>query len=307
MFSSTFLLLYTVSWCQSYLLRCDFESPCLDFQSDSNWGLTDGLHPYPIDHDHTLNISSGHYLFYNSQTVPRFPFAEIKTTAWLHPPTDRAICFQMWYYTSKTDLPFSIQLVQGDDEILSRVIASIPGKDPSINDWTPISIQLPGEQIKIVIRLNVTTQPLTFDDLTVDYCDLPRPTPLTTLFTCDFESTCNDSFVSLPLYPYQWSTIEANDAQDKESQAPKTDYTFGNSTGHYAWLGNLNLIQAGRVGYFATKSVFNFTANDSYCLNFQYYGYGNMYNNHLQVLSMTNDESPLVQVLWPKPDAWAYK
>ncbi|CAF4249543.1 unnamed protein product, partial [Rotaria sordida] len=49
---------------QTAILLCDFETFCNDFIIDNNWGFTDGLHPQSIDHDHTLNTSSGHYSFY---------------------------------------------------------------------------------------------------------------------------------------------------------------------------------------------------------------------------------------------------
>ncbi|CAF1096941.1 unnamed protein product, partial [Rotaria sordida] len=156
----------------------------------------------------------------------RFQLAEIKTTDWLPVITDRAICFQMWYYTPRISLPFSIQVVQGDDELLTRVIASIPGKDPSINDWTQVNVLLPAEKIKIYIRLNVSVGPLAFDDFSVDYCDKPRPSPPDTLFACDFESSCTDKFISLPEYIYQWSVIQADDAVKQQDKAPPIDYTY---------------------------------------------------------------------------------
>ncbi|CAF3905109.1 unnamed protein product [Rotaria sordida] len=132
----------------------------------------------------------------------------------------------MWYYTPRISLPFSIQVVQGDDELLTRVIASIPGKDPSINDWTQVNVLLPAEKIKIYIRLNVSVGPLAFDDFSVDYCDKPRPSPPDTLFVCDFESSCTDKFISLPEYIYQWSVIQADDAVKQQDKAPPIDYTY---------------------------------------------------------------------------------
>ena len=164
---------------QAAILQCDFEALCNDFDIDSDWGLTDGLHPHGIDHDHTLLTSSGHYLFYNPQSIPPFYKinAEIKTTDWLQLSADRAVCFRMWYYTPRISLPFTIQLVQGDDEQLTRIIASISGKDPTINDWTLINVSLPAEKFKLFIRLNVSAVPLAFDDLSVDYCDGPQPSP----------------------------------------------------------------------------------------------------------------------------------
>ncbi len=131
-----FILLEHVLGSQTAILQCDFEIPCNDFDIDSNWGLTDGIHPQSIDYDHTLNTSSGHYLFYSPKTSPPFYDikAEIKTKDWIQLSSDRAICFRMWYYTPQFNLPFSIHLVQGDDEQLTRIVASIPGKNPSIND-----------------------------------------------------------------------------------------------------------------------------------------------------------------------------
>ncbi|CAF3080686.1 unnamed protein product [Rotaria sp. Silwood2] len=300
MLSLLVLCLITYSYTESYLLRCDFETPCTNFTTDQNWGLTDGFHPRPIDHDHTLNNNSGHYLFYSPISESRFQLAEIKTTDWLTAPTDRAICFQMWYYTPRLSLPFSIQLVQGDDELLTRVIASIPGKDPSVNDWTQINLLLPAEKIKIYVRLNVSVGPLAFDDFTVDYCDKPRPSPPDTLLACDFESYCTDKFISLPEYIYQWSVIEADDAVKQQRQAPPIDYTFGNGSGHYVWLKNSTYIQPGNVAYLATRSSLNLTSNQTYCLNFQYYGYArNWYKTNLKIYSMISNETPVVQMLWP--------
>ncbi|CAF5101395.1 unnamed protein product, partial [Rotaria sp. Silwood1] len=54
----------------------------------------------------------------------------------------------MWYYTPHLSLPFTIQFVQDDDEQLTRIVASISGKDPTINDWTLFNIILPAEKIK---------------------------------------------------------------------------------------------------------------------------------------------------------------
>lgn len=287
---------------QSYLLRCDFETPCTNFTPDIYWGSTDGLHPRPIKHDHTLNNSSGHYLFYNPSNESRFLAAQIKTTDWLSVSTDRAVCFQMWYYTPRIDLPFTVQIVQGDDERLTRIIASIPGKNVSINDWTLVSVLLPPEKIKIYVRLNSSVGPLAFDDFSVDYCDQPRPSPPDTIFSCDFESSCEENFVSLPEYFYHWSNIEAADAVKLQKQAPPIDYTFGNESGHYLWLKNSTYIQPGNVAYLATRSPMNFTSNQTYCLNFQYYGYlSSWYSAYLRIYSMIEDEdvAPVIQMLWP--------
>ncbi|CAF1154720.1 unnamed protein product [Adineta steineri] len=284
---------------QSAFLQCDFETPCLDFTTDDNWGLTDGYHPRPITYDHTLNRSSGHYLFYYPQSSQQFLLAQIQTTKWTQIDINRTICFKMWYYTPLLNMHFTIQFVQGDDEQLTRVVLSIPGKDPSINDWTQINVPLPVEKMKIFIRLNDSDGILAFDDLSIDYCDGSQPSPPNTIFTCDFESSCTENFISLPGYPYQWSTIQANNAKQKESQAPGIDYTFGNGSGHYIWLSNKELIKQGNVGYLATKRVFKITVDKSYCLNFQYYGYGSSSKSNLKVYLWLQDAPHTVQVLWP--------
>ncbi|CAM4863696.1 unnamed protein product [Rotaria socialis] len=306
MFSFLIIFLCNILLCRAAILQCDFEAVCNDFVADGNWGLTDGLHPQPINHDHTLNTSAGHYLFYNPQGGSRSTIAEIKTSDWLQPQTDRAICFQMWYYTSRLSFPFNIQLVQGDDGQLVRIAATIKGKDPSINEWTLINVTLPNEKIKIFIRLNNTVGPLAFDDISVDYCDGPRPSPPEVLYTCDFESSCSNDFVSLPGYPYQWSILEASDAVKIEAKAPPVDYTFGNQSGHYSLLPNSKIVVKGKVGYLHFQEELQITSNDSYCLNFEYYGYGTWYGGSLQVFSWASNDSKTVQSIWPKTSSSQY-
>ncbi|CAF2967655.1 unnamed protein product [Rotaria sp. Silwood2] len=60
-----FILLYQTFLSQGTILNCDFETNCNDFALYAYWAITDGYHPQPIDHDHTLNIKVGHYVFYN--------------------------------------------------------------------------------------------------------------------------------------------------------------------------------------------------------------------------------------------------
>jgi hypothetical protein len=306
MFYILFIFLCCAFLNQAAILHCDFETDCNDFTLDSNWGLTNGENPRPINHDHTLNTSAGHYIFYDPKDGQRFPMAQIQTSDWIQPSTDRAVCFRMWYYTNNITFPFNIQLVQGDDEKLTRIVDSISGKDPSIDDWTLINVTLPSEKIKIFIRLNVTYKYLAFDDLSVDYCDGPRPLPPKVLYACDFESSCSDDFVSLPFYPYQWTILNASDAVKIESNAPSVDYTFGNDSGHYALLPNSGIVKPGNVGYLYLQKEFQITPEESYCLNFQYYGYSRLYGSNLKIYSWTSDESKTVQVLWPVRDSGEY-
>ncbi|CAF3389465.1 unnamed protein product [Rotaria sp. Silwood2] len=306
MLSFLFIFLCNICLSQAAILQCDYETFCNDFVSDDNWGLTDGLHPRPIDHDHTQNTSTGHYLFYSRQSSPYFQMAEIKTAEWLQPSTDRAVCFRMWYYTPRYYFPFNIQFVQGDDEQLIRIAAVITGKDPLINDWAFINVTLPNEKIKIFIRTNMTNGPLAFDDISVDYCDEPHPVPPKVLYECDFESSCSNDFFSLPTYPYQWSILTAYDAIKIEHEAPSVDYTFGNKSGHYSLLPNSKIIERGNVGYLHLQKEFRITSKESYCLNFQYYSYGPFYISHLNVYLWNLDQSETVQILWPKQSSMEY-
>ncbi len=294
-----FLLFCNAFLSESAILHCDFETPCDDFIPDINWGLTDGLHPQSINHDHTLNTSLGHYLFYNPPDSSRSLVAQIESNVWLEPSIDRPLCFRMWYYTPRLNFPFNIQLGQGDDERLIRIVASIPGKDPSINDWTLINITLPNEKIKVLIRLNVTAKPLVFDDLSIDYCDGPRPIPPKILYNCDFESSCSNDFASLPLYPYQWFVLNASDAVKIDGTAPSVDFTFGNASGHYAVVPNSKITGVGNVGYLHLQKELQITSKVSYCLNFQYYSHGQAYQSYLYVYSWTSNQPKTIQMLWP--------
>ncbi|CAF1383793.1 unnamed protein product [Adineta ricciae] len=214
------------------ILHCDFETDCFDFTFDSNWGLTDGNHSQGIDHDHTLNTSAGHYRYYNPLSIPRGQWTQIQTTNSLPLSANRSLCFSMWYFTSRADFPFNIQVGQGDDGQLTRVLFSTSGQNVSTNDWTLINVTLPSEELKIFIRLNVTSQPLTFDDFSVEYCDGASPVPPKMFDLCDFESSCRDDFVSLTQYAYQWSILNASDAVKINRAAPAVDFTFGNFVKH---------------------------------------------------------------------------
>ncbi|UJR24017.1 hypothetical protein I4U23_026982 [Adineta vaga] len=141
---------------QAAIFLRNFETSCHDFDIDRNWVITDGLHPQPIDHDHTLyNTSSRHYLYFNHQNGSHFQISELKTKEWIQPSINRTNCFRIWYFTTELNFPFNIQLLEDYDEQLTRIVASIPGKDPTLNDWTLVNLTLPNEQIKIAIRLMI--------------------------------------------------------------------------------------------------------------------------------------------------------
>jgi hypothetical protein len=288
---------------ETALLQCDFETFCNDFSIDGNWGFTDGFHPRPLDYDHTFRNHSGHYIFYAPQSYPPYYQieAQIKTSNWLDLSMDEPVCFRMWYYTPRLSLPFTIEIVQGDDEQLTRILASVEGKDPAINDWTLINLSLPAEKFKIIIQLNVSARPLVFDDLSVEYCDEPRPSPTKILYECDFESSCANEWISLPDYDYRWSMMAASDAIKIESQAPTIDYTFKNQSGHYVFIADTNLSNTADLGYIALSTSFNMTTDESYCLNFQYYRYGRSNTNHLRVYAQLTSSADTMQLLWPSP------
>jgi hypothetical protein len=268
--------------------------------------LTDGLHPVPIDHDHTLNTSAGRYIYYRPTISPQFEYSQIQFKDWLQPSTDRATCFTMWFYTTNVSLAFNIQLVQGDDEKLSRIVAEVLGQNITNNDWTQVNVVLPAERVKLFIRIYGTSGPLAFDDLSIDICGSPRPPIPNVLFGCDFESSCSDNFVSLPNYPYQWAVIQADKPPEEGGNPPSTDFTYGNASGHYAWLNAWTHLEQGGVGYFATRQPFNIQVNQSYCLNFEYYKYGAQNGANLKVYTNTWNSLDVVQAIWPSQNSDQY-
>ena len=292
-----FILLCQTFLSQGVILNCDFETTCSDFVFYGYWAITDGFHPQPIDHDHTLNIKAGHYVFYNP-SVGTSGF-EIRTQNWLQPSTDRLLCFRIWHYSSQIKFLFSVQVVQGDGVELKRTLASVLATNVSDTDWTLIDVKLPSEKIKVSIQTNLTEKHLTFDDISVNYCDGPPPSPSKLLFACDFESSCSDNFVSLPTYPYQWLICNANSATEIEFSAPSTDYTFGNRSGHYAFVPVSKIIDNGKVGYLHLQKQLKITPQESYCLNFRYYAYPSDDRSYLKIYSWSSDESKAIQILWP--------
>jgi hypothetical protein len=294
--------------CSAQAFHCDFESDCSDFILDSNWGLTDGLHPVPIGHDHTLNTSAGHYIYYRPTTGPQFEYSQIQFKDWFEPTTDRATCFTMWFYTNNVSLTFSILFVQGDDEKLWRIAAEVTGQNITNNDWSQISVDLPAERVKIFIRMYGSSGPLAFDDLSIDYCASPLPPMPKVLYACDFEWSCSDNFISLPDYPYQWAVIQAGKPPEQGGNPPSTDFTYGNASGHYAWLNAWNHFGSGRVGYFGTRQSFNIQPDQSYCLNFEYYKYGGENVVNLKVYTRMRSSPNVVQAIWPlgNPDQYMY-
>ncbi|CAF4174085.1 unnamed protein product, partial [Rotaria magnacalcarata] len=71
-------------------------------------------------------------------------------------------------------------------------------------------------------------------------------------------------------------------------------------------LPNSKIVVNGKVGYLHFQEELQISANDSYCLNFEYYGYGTWYGGSLQVSSWTSNDPKTVQVLWPKTSSSQY-
>lgn len=282
---------------QGAILNCDFETHCNDFAISGFWAITDGYSPQPLDHDHTLNRNVGHYVFYNP--TPGTRGFEIRTQDWLQPSNDRPLCFRTWYYSSHINFIFTIQTVQGDGVELMRTLASAVDKNISTPDWTLIDVKLPNERIKISVQTNLTQKYLAFDDISVYYCDGPPPPLSKTLYSCDFESSCSDDFSPLPTYPYQWLIANASEASQIELFAPSADYTFGNRSGHYAFVPVSGLVDYGKVGYLHLQILLEVTSEQSYCLNFQYYAYPTSSSASLKAYASKSDDVSTVQMLWP--------
>jgi hypothetical protein len=59
------------------------------------------------------------------------------------------------------------------------------------------------------------------------------------------------------------------------------------------------MIEKGKVGYLVTQERFNITADESFCLNYYYYGYGKRYVSNLKIYAWLSDLSDTIQQLWP--------
>ncbi|CAF0792384.1 unnamed protein product [Adineta ricciae] len=287
------------------LFHCDFETHCTDFDFDENGQLTNGSNISLIHYDHTLNDSSGTFLFFNSQSTV---LSRIKTSDWIQPSFNQSVCFSMWYYPSHRHVSFDIQLVQGDDESLIRTMMSVTDNNQLSGNWIPVNVRLPAEKVKIVIVLNTTVGSLAIDDLSVHFCYEPQlPSSPQILFSCNGEWSCIYDFVPLINYPYQWSIIQAYNATQQNNQAPSIDHTFANQFGHYAWLeySNSTVVQ-GNTGYLDTKTIFRISKNISYCLNFYYYAYGEFHSSNLNVFARLLETSNTVRQIWPRGGSAEY-
>jgi len=70
--------------------------------------------------------------------------------------------------------------------------------------------------------------------------------------------------------------------------------------GHYIWLNNSDSLQSGGAGYLSTP-VFYLPRSDSmYCLSFQYYRFGLIFQtSRLTVLALEEETGKSVAQIWP--------
>lgn len=284
---------------ESRIVNCDFETNCNDFLVMGFWGKTDGYNPQPLDHDHTLNIKAGHYIYYDPTPGSTRGF-EILAQNWSQPSTEHYLCFQIWYYSTLNHFLFIIETIQGEGVELRRTLKSVVNENAFTTDWTSVNVTLPNEKFKIHLTTNVSDKHLIFDDISVDYCQGSTPRPANVLYRCDFESPCSEDFVSLSrLYSYQWLILNASDAQKIDFSSPSMDYTFGNESGHYAFVPVKAKLDSGNVGYLHLEQQLQITSEQSYCFNFQYFAYPSSANNRLKIYAWSNDESKSIEELWP--------
>ncbi|CAF1594720.1 unnamed protein product, partial [Didymodactylos carnosus] len=289
-------------------LKCDFEpyGTCTDFILDSKWGVTNGQHPLPLDHDHTYNNSTGHYIFYIPDThIPR-KTSIIRSSTWIQPPSDRAMCLQFYYFNSLLrDSAIDIDFVRGDQGEFVYTVAAV---QQQVLDWTLISIPLPSEKFLVQLEFNSTLDGILLDDLSIDNCIGPLPLSQKTIYSCDFESDCD--IQTLPYYLYQWENTVAGEAHKKVSFAPQVDHTTANETGHYLWSDTKRYQrEAGASGYFYTLETFQLPPNETYCLNFYYYTTANpaQWPTMLRIWAWTRTTTNKLHWLWPYPLDFNYK
>jgi hypothetical protein len=266
-------------------LKCDFETPCRDFVIGSDWGITDGYHPLPLDHDNTYRNRTGHYIFASNNW-------KSEIVSMIDVSLNESRCLEFAYYSE--NILFNVTI---DDRL---TIAAIQGP---VADWRPVSIVLPNLRYKLVIRANNIRNPvLLFDDLSVGACSGPNsPAPVHTIYFCDFENPYVCQLNSLPYYSYKWLRISAFDANKHDNILPSKDYTIGNSSGHY-FLSDI-IFQSGGVGYFSTAN-FTFSTDQIYCLHFLFYRIGSTlspatdYFTTLEVFAWTKSNGNQIHLLF---------
>lgn len=207
--------------------QCDFEQPCDDFRFDSFWFVKNvSTHP-----DHTYGNLSGHYITYINESTTQ-PLTIIHTRDWVDTPWNSSSCFAYWVYSGPGEVYFDLELAQGDDRQARLPVGRI-GMNVDDPQWRGATITLPftHRSIPYVLFTNITSA-LDMDDLQILSCTSPEPVPpIITILDCDFDLKLCPELFSLSNYSYQWSVIQAGEAQNYTSTAPKMDFSVGNENG----------------------------------------------------------------------------
>ncbi|CAF2130932.1 unnamed protein product [Rotaria magnacalcarata] len=209
------------------------------------------------------------------------------------------VCLSVWFYFGPGSVTLQMFLAQGDDE-QARYTEGSTFIDWPTPQWIGATLNLPyARRSSLYLVFTNITGRMDLDDLSVDECNGTEPLPPMVVFECDFdEKPCLDSF-SLSYYTYSWSRVQAAIAQNVTNDAPGTDFSTGQQTGHYLWLNNPDSMLPAGAGYFSTP-ILNFSPSDStnYCLNFQYYAFGTPFLDvKLSVFAENQDKA--VQHVWP--------
>lgn len=207
--------------------QCDFEHPCDDFRFDAFW-IVHNVSTHP---DHTYGNLSGHYITYINESTAQ-PLTIVHVRDWVDTPEGFSSCFAYSVYPGPGEVYFDIELAQGDD-LQARLPAGRLGMSTDDPQWSDGSITLPytHRSIPYILFTNITG-PVDLDDLQIVSCISPEPVPpVITIFECDFDENLCPELFSLSNYSYQWSVIQAGEAQNYTSTAPKIDFSVGNESG----------------------------------------------------------------------------
>lgn len=207
---------------------CDFEKKCDDFVFDSYWIV----HNVSSHEDHTYGNISGHYITYMNTSTSQ-PLTTSRTQNWVDSaPANFTTCISQWIYSGPGEVYFELELAQGDD-LQARLPVGRFGMNMNDPQWRGTAVELPflNHFVPFILFTNITSA-LDIDDLWVFPCPSSTPIPpITTVFECDFDQTLCPDLISLSNYAYNWSMIEAEEAENYTSTAPAVDYSVGNEKG----------------------------------------------------------------------------
>ncbi|CAF1184194.1 unnamed protein product [Rotaria sp. Silwood1] len=263
--------------------QCNFEKPCEDFLFDSYW-IVENVSSHI---DHTYGNLSGHYITYTNSSISQ-PLTVFRTKDWINTPLNLIAC----------------------DDLQARLPIGIIGIGVNDPEWDGITIEMFYATLFIpFVSFTNITGSLDIDDLSVSLCPSSKPIPsIKMIFDCDFDKTVCSELVSFSHYSYSWSVVQAEEAENYTIQAPEVDYFVGNKTGHYMWLNNSDSFQPGGAGYLSTY-FFRFTSSDPiYCLSFQYYRFGLIFQtSKLTVLALNErDQKSVAQIRPINPINYTY-